>query len=544
MSKFHLFKERVDKDTLPECFNNPFSYRPHGLCVNAADEVRHIVLNNHKWRNEVAGGKMFGVLVVRNNLGEYGYLSAFSGLLDGCNEHDFFVPAVFDYLNPDGYFKCEERRISFINEEIVAIETDPDYIYAVSTLNKMLDECEKALATEREAMREGKKKRDKQRNIEGLSSEMLERLLNESRFAKAEYKRNVKRWNEKIAVCKESVGIYERRISVLRDERKIRSIALQQWLFDNYIFLNAEGQSASLSDIFATYSKERPPAGAGECAAPKLLQYAFANALTPIAMAEFWIGKSPVGEVRRDGCFYASCISKCKPILSFMLQGMEVEPLPSNEMIDYTIEILYEDDYLLAINKPSGILSVPGIIGGVSIEELLKRKYGKFVDIRVIHRLDMATSGILLVAKSMDIYKKMQREFAERHVTKRYIALLDAIPALAEGEISLPLSSDFDNRPRQKVDYVNGKLAVTRYKLLEKIEYNGHQCAKVAFYPLTGRTHQLRVHAAHVDGLNVPIVGDELYGVAGVRLMLHAEFLSFIHPVTKCMLSLESKCEF
>ena len=533
MEKFHLFDEAVGAIALPTRFNNPFSYTPHPLCVRAAEAVRRVVAANPLWSDEAARGKMFGVLVVQDAQGRCGYLAAFSGLFAGCNEHDYFVPPVFDFLAPDGYFKREEGEISSINREVATLKSSEAYLSAVAALERVERERDEALAAEREAMREGKAAREARRATGALSPDEELHLLNESRFAKAEYKRNVKRWDEKVATFKVAVAVYEEKIAALKNERKQRSAALQQWLFDNFVLLDSEGERRSLSQIFVDTPQGVPPAGAGECAAPKLLQYAFANGLRPLAMAEFWMGASPVGEVRRDGCFYGSCTSKCKPILSFMLGRMDVEPSSQEaaSLCAEDIKTLYEDDYLLVVNKPSGMLSVPGIVGGLSVEEHLQRAF-PMNDIRVVHRLDMATSGLLLVAKSVDLFSALQREFSMRRVQKRYIALLDGVLSASEGEISLPLSPDYDNRPRQMVDYLRGKEAVTRYEVIRVMDYGGRKCTAVAFYPLTGRTHQLRMHSAHADGLNTPIVGDELYGTPDKRLMLHAESLKFTHPVT------------
>lgn len=545
MDKLHLFDGKIDADGLPRRFNNPFSYRPHPLCVRAADEVRRHVAGNPLLCGEAASGKMFGVLVVRDKVGEYGFLAAFSGLIGGSNRQDFFVPPVFDFLSPSGYFKREEHEISLINKEISTITNSVEYIEALGELQSATNERDEFLSAERTAIQQAKALREERRSSGKLSGEELEKLLNESRFAKAEYRRNVKRWEERLVVYKKAVALYEQRINALKEERKIRSAALQQWLFDNFILLNAMGEQSSLTRIFSQTPQGTPPAGAGECAAPKLLQYAFSNGLVPVAMAEFWMGASPVGEVRRDGCFYGSCISKCKPILGFMLRGMDVESsLPEALQSAADIAILYEDDYLLVVNKPSGMLSVPGISGGVSLEEYLQGLYSGKADIRVVHRLDMATSGLLLVAKQEDVFVELQRMFATRQVLKRYTALLDGVPSQSEGEISLPLAVDYINRPRQMVDTLNGKHALTLYKVLEVVEYEGRQCARVHFTPVTGRTHQLRVHSAYFQGLDTPIVGDELYGSADKRLMLHAEYISFLHPVTGKRVEIESSAGF
>ena len=545
MEKFHLFDEAVGAIALPTRFNNPFSYTPHPLCVRAAEAVRHVVAANPLWSEEAARGKMFGVLVVQDTQGRCGYLAAFSGLFAGCNEHDYFVPPVFDFLAPDGYFKREEGEISSINREVATLKSSKAYLSAVAALERVERERDEALAAEREAMREGKAAREARRAEGALSPDEEERLLNESRFAKAEYKRNVKRWDEKVAALKAAVASYDEQVTAMKNERKRRSAALQQWLFDNFVLLDSTGERRSLSQIFATTAQGVPPAGAGECAAPKLLQYAFINGLRPLAMAELWMGVSPVGEVRRDGCFYGSCTSKCKPILSFMLGRMDVDPSPQEAaaLCAEDIEILYEDDFLMVVNKPSGMLSVPGIVGGVSVEEHLQNAFPAS-DIRVVHRLDMATSGLLLVAKSVDVFSALQRDFSMRRVQKRYIALLEGTLSSTKGEISLPLIPDYENRPRQMVDYSCGKEALTRYEVIEKIVYDGRECTKVAFYPVTGRTHQLRVHSAHAGGLNTPIIGDELYGSPDKRLMLHAEYLKFTHPVTGEVVELTAAADF
>ena len=547
-SKVHLFDGDVDDIALPKRFNNPFSYVPHPLCVRAAKEVRRVVLRKYQWNSEVDSGKMFGVLIVRDTCGRVGFLAAFSGLLGGCNEHEYFVPAVFDFHAPDGYFKREEGEISSISNEILSAKGSEEYLSALLALERVEREREEALAAEREAMRAGKVAREQRRAAAVLSPDEEAKLLNESRFAKAEYRRNVKRWDEKCAVFRADVAVHEEKIAAMRAERKRRSGALQQWLFDHFVFLDSEGESRSLSQIFAETPQGVPPAGAGECAAPKLLQYAFANSLTPLAMAEFWIGDSHAGEVRRDGCFYGSCTSKCRPILSFMLGKMDVEPSAqevSNVSAD-NIKIIYDDEFLLVVNKPPGMLSVPGRVGGTSVETHLQHTYiHRNCNIHVVHRLDMATSGLLLVAKNLKVFSALQREFAMRRVQKRYIALLDGVISAAEGEISLPLSPDYYDLPRQKVNFSkSGKEALTRYKVLGSVEYDGRLCTRVEFFPITGRTHQLRVHAAHSAGLNTPIVGDELYGSRDKRLMLHADRLEFTHPVTGEIIVLECSPDF
>ena len=456
----HSFPIATNNLPLPQLFTYPFHYTPHPLCVKAAEEVQQYLQTRTDWHEELQQGKMFGVLVMKTPTGEIGYLAAFSGNLAGSNHHDYFVPPVYDLLNPDGYFKEEEARISAINV----------------MLNHTNDN------------------------------------------------------NQEI-------------IEALKEERKQRSIALQQWIFEQFRLRNARGEEQDIYSIFTQTAHRNPPAGTGECAAPKLLQYAYLNNLQPLAMAEFWWGDSPKGEIRRHGHYYPACRHKCEPILSFMLQGLEVEPNPLlTSNTDATqLETVYEDDYLLVVNKPAGMLSVPGKTGQASVLTLLQERYPDATGPILVHRLDMATSGLLLAAKDKDTHALLQKQFEGRTVKKRYIALLEGIPqAEPKGFIRLPLRPDFDNRPLQMVCYEYGKPAVTRYEIMD----TENNYTRMAFYPETGRTHQLRVHAAHPEGLNCPIVGDPLYGQPADRLYLHAERLEFRHPVDNRMLRIKKEAPF
>ena len=295
-------------------------------------------------------------------------------------------------------------------------------------------------------------------------------------------------------------------------------------------------------DIFRNRVIDVPPSGTGDCAAPKMLQYAFSNGLTPVAMAEFWWGKSPNSEVRKHGNFYSACRGKCEPVLGHMLQGIDVDPNPflTNQAIGKTLETIYEDEYICVINKPTEFLSGPGKHVTDSVQERMKDKYPESTGPLIVHRLDMSTSGLLVIGKTKEIYTQLQLQFVKRTVKKRYIALLDGVVANDEGYIDLPLQLDINNRPYQKVEYEFGKSARTRFEVIERKAGK----TKIYFYPITGRTHQLRVHAAHVDGLNAPIVGDDLYGVKGDRLHLHAESIMFTHPVTGEEVTLSVEAEF
>ncbi|MBQ5617244.1 MAG: RluA family pseudouridine synthase [Bacteroidaceae bacterium] len=544
MNIFHKFREDIGGVEFPRRFNNPFYYSPHPLCIKAAEEVRAFLSADESLLAEACKGKMFGVLVVQTPTGETGYIMAFSGLLFGRNIYDGFVPPVYDMQSPQGYFKQEEARISSINRTVKDIEESADFKSAVEALRDIKAEAEKALSKTTMLFKANKEERRKKRESGMLSADDEALLTKQSQFEKAELKRMRRNWDARIEEKAAVVTSFNERIKALGVERRNRSLALQRWLFEQFVVLNANGEGKSLLEIFEEKLSALPPAGAGECAAPKLLQYAYRNSLKPLALAEFWVGESPVGEVRRDGCFYGACKSKCEPILGYMLQGLDVEESALEKGGDISsLEVVYEDESLLVVNKPSGVLSVPGIVGGTSVQQWLREKYSDNT-LLVVHRLDMATSGLLVVAKSMPVYKMMQQQFAERKVEKHYMALLDGVPQCDKGRIELPLATDYMNRPRQKVDYENGKHAVTDYSVLDVVIYNGKECALVRFEPLTGRTHQLRMHAASKEGLDCPIVGDALYGRVDKRLMLHAEYLKFRHPLSGEVMELKCKNGF
>ena len=466
----------------PERFTYPFCYEPHPLCQLAAKEVQREIA-----RINPQEGKMFGVLIVSLppspsiQRGSLGFLAAYSGLLEGRNDWEYFVPPVYDAQQPDGYFKTQERKIS----------------------------------------------------------ELLRSPL--------------PTWG--------GAG----------GEAAVMSQELQLWLFHQYRLLNARGEVKDLVDIWQDYYNKPklkrkyplPPGGTGDCCAPKLLQYAYQHGLKPVCMAEFWWGASTKTELRQHLNYYPACRGKCKPILTWMLQGLEVDPDP--ETLGFQkmeIPIIYEDEWLLVVNKPSGLLSVPGRIEQYSVETVMQERYPGSV---IAHRLDMGTSGLLIVCKSLDVFRPLQEQFVKHQVKKKYIAMLDAVHSsqftvhspdtptnnapctmnyelctmnyeLKSGRISLPLRPDPMNRPRQVVDMEHGKRAVTDYEFISP--------NIVALYPQTGRTHQLRIHCAHPDGLGRPIMGDELYGTKGERLMLHAAELWFTHPVTGEPMHLESPANF
>lgn len=537
----HHFAQSISHIVLPEQFTYPFYYTPHPLCKLAAQEVQAYLASQKEWKEELQQGKMFGVLIVQTSKSEVGYLAAFSGNLAGKNRHPFFVPPIYDLLQPDGFFKVEEKNISAINIQIKSIQQDNRYKELLQQMayTKMLEE--QALSKAKADLKEAKKMREIRRLKETNAKEQAD-MIRESQFQKAEFKRLERHWREQITGLQTKIDHFTSQIETLKTERKVRSAALQQKLFEQFRILNARGEIKDLCAIFEQTKQKTPPAGAGECAAPKLLQYAYRNQLRPVAMAEFWWGNSPKTEIRHHGYYYPACKGKCEPILTHMLQGLDVEknPLLENLSSQPEFEILYEDAWLLVINKPAGILSVPGKTEAESVYSRLKKKYPDATGPMVVHRLDMATSGLLLIAKTKEVHQNLQDQFENRTIKKRYVAMLDGILTNEEGVIDLPLCADLIDRPRQIVSEPYGKQAITRYKVIKQ---TGHQ-TRIAFYPITGRTHQLRVHAAHPQGLNCPIAGDPLYGKKDKRLYLHAEYLEFRHPISGKVICIEKEAEF
>ena len=606
-------------------------------------------------------GKMYGVLVVEAPGGCLVFLAAHSGLLGGRNDWPFFVPPVFDAQQPDGHFKTKEREISSMNHRIAELMQRPQLFEARQRLEQVRQQTDRVIAREREEVKARKARRDTMRREQPQMDDATKAMLiRESQHDKAQLRRLTKSCEASVAEHQEALDVMEREIETLKRERREGSDALQRWLFDQYVMLNAKGMRRTLIDIFARFNGTLPPAGAGDCCAPKLLQFAYAHNLRPVSLAEFWLGAPPPTEVRRHLQFYPPCRSKCYPILQFMLQGLDAplsgaediyplreenggtlnnehhlsqhnllpmsggggilnnekigayimksgvrakdslevdasladkeslaakeslavkESLADNGFLDpqgsiykkcgSSLQIIYEDEQMAVVSKPSGMLSVPGKTCRLSVESIVREHYGIADDVPVIvHRLDMDTSGLLLIARTREAHKALQQQFLDHTISKRYIALLEGVPQQPNGvsqesdgasqqsdgvsqeeqssqhvvwhtsrtgTITLPLRPDLDDRPRQLVDFVHGKPAVTHFRLLKVID--GHQL--IALTPVTGRTHQLRMHCAHHLGLNCPILGDPLYGCAiessaniAQRLYLHAEQITFRHPET------------
>ena len=606
----HFFKKPVSHLALPEKFTYPFHYTPHPLCVLAAEEVKEYIASRKEWQEELASGKMFGVLIVQTDNGitnneenQIGYLAAFSGNLAGKNLHPYFVPPVYDLLQPEGFFKIEEEQISAINIRIRELENSGSYL---DSKEKWKIETEQAKAVLNQAKAELKMAKEareiRRQSSPELSGEEQASLIRESQYQKAEYKRLEKKWKKRLEELETEVRHFDIEIERLKTERKERSAALQRKLFEQFRMLNAQGEVKDLYTIFEQTVQKVPPAGAGECALPKLLQYAYLHQLKPLAMAEFWWGDSPKNEIRHHGYYYPSCKGKCEPILQHMLQGLEVDenPLLNPVHEEEELEIVFEDEWLLVVNKPAGMLSVPGKAEDRdSVYHRLKKKYPEATGPMIVHRLDMATSGLLLVAKTKEVHQDLQAQFANRSIKKRYVAVLDGAiikteketkpiaekaillaketvstkkTAKAErtgntGRIELPLCLNPLDRPRQMVSSEHGKEAITEYQIISESEritsesentFNesnridesersineSRKYTRIVFYPLTGRTHQLRVHAAHPEGLGCPILGDELYGKKADRLYLHAEYIEFRHPIYGNILCIQKEADF
>lgn len=540
-SKFHTFAQPIQSIPLPERFTYPFHYTPHPLCVIAAEETQAYLKERTEWREELQTGKMFGVLVVRTPAGEVGYLAAFSGNLAGKNVHPFFVPPIYDLLQPDGFFRQEEERINEINARIRTLQASPALEDARSRLQSTIEYCDFVLQAAKDLMKKRKEERDRLRQFP-LTEEETALLIKESQHMKAAHKLTKKSLRSILEEDQAKVDRLEQEIEQLKQERKRRSAALQRKLFEQFRILNARGEVKDLCELFAPTYQGASPAGAGECAAPKLLQYTYQHQLEPIAMAEFWWGDSPKTEIRHHGYYYPACKGKCEPILHHMLQGLRVDenPLLADSHRETKLDILYEDDYLLIVNKPAGMLSVPGKGDADSVYHRLHILYPDATGPIIVHRLDMATSGLLLAAKTKEAHQNLQAQFKNRTIQKRYIALLEGEVPQDEGEIRLPLCPDPLDRPRQIVSEEFGKPALTHYRVLERTSGK----TLIAFYPQTGRTHQLRVHAAHPQGLHCPILGDELYGRKAERLYLHAEYLAFTHPITSERIEIQKSPAF
>lgn len=543
----------------PHQFTFPFCYEPHPLCRLAAAEVEHHIVESGVWQGETSCGKMFGVLVVRYELGvrnyelgvrscELGFIAAYSGLLAGRNDWAYFVPPVFDAQQPDGHFKVTERSISDINREIDCIRHSDEYKRVKAEETALRQKAADRIAAMKQRIASAKAERDRRRSdaqtgLLQISEAEAAAMTRESQTLKADLRRLKQRLDMELSAAHALTFQYDERIAALRQRRRSMSDELQRWLFMQYRMLNARGEERNLIDIFSTTTHGIPPAGAGDCCAPKLLQYAYSHGLQPVCMAEFWWGESPRQEIRHHLSYYPACRSKCLPILTHMLQGLDVEPNPLTATASEELKIVYEDDAICVVDKPAGMLSVPGKDNVESVESIMRQRWHQYDGNPImVHRLDRDTSGLMVVARTLEAYHSLQQQFACRTAAKRYEAVLDGVPALQQGTISLPLMPDITDRPRQRVDMEHGKPSVTTYRV---VSTQNHRTL-VWLFPHTGRTHQLRVHCAHPLGLATPILGDPLYGrgTAAPRMYLNAAELEITHPVTGRRMQWKSESAF
>ncbi len=555
---FTYFTSSIEKYNLPERFTFPFYYKPHPLCMLAAEQLQRHLETQAQWQHNFGLfddptniiGKMFGVLLVKNVQGELGFVSAFSGKLAAQNHIHGFVPPIFDLLAENSFFLSEKTAINKLNKKIKKLENttklivlrqelitlDAEYTQQLSVIRGELIENRKTRKIKRQTLQSDLCKNTIDKGLTELAQQSvydkwrLKNFTNQSQSSIVQLQKKVNKLIEHIAECKL--------------QRKTRSANLQNRIFSQYQFLNRELAPKNLVDIFADTAFKTPPAGAGECAAPKLLQYAFEQKLTPLAIAEFWWGASPKSEIKKHQQYYPACTGKCQPILKHMLAGMQLDenPLIYHYGEGKNIDIIYQDEDILVVNKPAEFLSVPGEEISDSVYLRIKQQFPDATGPLIVHRLDMSTSGLMVIALNPKANKYLQKQFIHREVHKQYVALVEGLPLQDDGEINLPLRGDFYDRPKQIICHQDGKQAKTLWQVIER--YPLRNQTRLLLTPHTGRTHQLRVHCAHADGLNMPIVGDDLYGTLADRLHLHAQSLKIKHPVSKEIMSFKVEAEF
>ena len=534
----HIFQNPPEVP-LPDSFDFPHQYQPHPWAIAAALALQDSI-DQHFQFDLTALGKMFGVLVVESSVG-IRYLAGFSGKIHDATQITGFVPPIFDTLDPNGFFLQGEKELDALTLKIRDLEQSTQLKNLHQEKQQLQKEFESTLIELKSLIDRNKSVRDALRTKDSKNKALLFQLNEESKTEQLQMKFLKRENKRKLTEIQHNLDSIIEEIEQLKTLRQNSSKSLQIRLFNTYKLQNFAGENSSIMDIFQEFSESIPPAGTGECVLPKLIHFAASHGLIPRCFAEFWWGAPPPGELRRHGGYYPACRAKCEPILKFQLKGLTVDKNPLLTLVqDAPLDILFEDESLIAVNKPHNMLSVPGRAAFDSVEDRLKIQFPTLPFLKAIHRLDMATSGILLLAKDPSTHAQVQHQFAKKKVKKCYEALLESTIDRIEGIVSLPLRLNLDHRPHQMVCFEFGKVAVTAFKVLA-LEKNR---ARVALYPETGRTHQLRVHAAHFQGLNTPIVGDELYGTPSDRLYLHAKQLTFIHPKNHQSLTLISEVPF
>lgn len=539
----------VDPSEIPTIMPSPFSSDPHPLAEQACRILQQCLPTTCEQGSDddsAAVGKMFGVLLVRESSGAVGFLSAFSGMMNGAWQLPGFVPPMFDPAEQDSFLPAGYDELAQFTQKLQQLEDAMQQSGLAQKITHMQQQRDQAVATLKQQHKIAKAQRKQQRLALQQPSRCAEYKTEMAALALASqhHKREAincsAHWHEKIQLLQQQLEALEQQIKQIKEARAQKSRGLHLQVFASYQLRNNLGEQQGISHFF----EGMPPAGSGDCAGPKLLHYAHQHQLQPLALAEFWWGASPSTGIRHHGHFYPACRGKCLPILPFMLRGLAVEDEPDYAQVVDASEprLVYEDDSILLINKPAGLMSAPGKSLKDSVITRLRLRYPDCPSLKLIHRLDMATSGLLLLAKTVQANKFLQKQFIQRNVEKRYEALISRRLPLEpnQGDIDLPLHLDIDDRPRQLVCHQHGKSAQTHWQL---IKHEG-ETSRVYFYPRTGRTHQLRVHAAHRDGLNAAIVGDALYGTSAQRLMLHAQYLRFKHPLSRQYMEFELPAPF
>jgi tRNA pseudouridine32 synthase/23S rRNA pseudouridine746 synthase len=518
---------------LPARMPSPFATAPHPIAARAAALLR-AQLDRHPARATLdapGGGKMFGVLVVRDGAGRIGYLAAFSGMLAGAWHQAGFAPPVFDTAARDAVWPAGEAELAVLaRAHTDAVAAHADATAALAALIATQADAGMELAARHAAQRAAR--HATRANLNDVRdpdrAAALAALAQASRADTSARRQLDAAQAAARAPLAAEVATRAQVAAELDARRAERSRALWQQILDGYVLTSARGERRPIRALFAPAPV---PGGAGDCAAPKLLARAHALGLTPIALAEQWWGAPPATGGRHAGGFYPACRGKCGPIVPFQLDGLDAEPAPvfgAEPVPADAPRILHEDRWLLVVDKPCGLLSVPGRSGALR-DSVQTRLRARCADALMIHRLDLDTSGVLVVAKDAATHAALQQQFARRTIAKRYLAILDGEVRGDRGSIDLALRVDLDDRPRQIVDPIHGKAAHTDWRVLGRADGR----TRIELVPHTGRTHQLRVHAAHPAGLAAPIVGDRLYGTAAAdRLMLHAETIAFAHPHT------------
>ena len=560
---FTSFVQSIKPYALPERFTFPFCYKPHPLCLLAAKELQQELTHNTHYQQELSiTGKMFGVLLAENKQGEVGYISAFSGKLN-CDEHTVnFVPSVFDVEEKSSLYIEDVNIINRLNSELEQLLANPLLDEYQQTLALKLTQQDEQFEQHRQQMAQNKKIRKEKRSqaknsLDGDNLALcLKQLAQESIDGKNALRDLKEYWHIQVSQIQQKLDSLTNKINEIKKKRKQLSTRLQTKIFKQYRMLNSEGIEKDLIELFKHAPFPVPPAGTGDCAAPKLLQYAFKQQLQPLALAEFWWGQAPKSEIRQHKNFYGACSGKCQPILAHMLEGMAIDdnPLLVNPAEGKMLEIIYQDDAIVVVNKPSEFLSVPGKHIEDSVYLRIKQQFPQATGSYIVHRLDMSTSGVMVLTLTKRAQKNIQQQFINRTIKKRYVAILEGDiekkSGKNQGEINLPLRGDFDDKPKQLVCFEQGKKSKTQWEVIDVVEGK----SKLFLYPESGRTHQLRVHCAHPLGLNLPIFGDDLYGVNSQgketdgnnspRLHLHAETLTLTHPITKEVITFQKDADF